>query len=112
MQPRPICKACRLKPASVNYIKNGVRHYRSKCGLCNAGNKPLSQPTIPKYFKKQLCERCGFKAEERAQLHVYFIDGNRKNYKQSNLKTVCANCHIKMIIRGTEWKQGDLIPDL
>jgi len=63
MEQRPLCKSCNLKPAAVNYVRDGVRHYRSRCGSCNAGNKPLYQPSNPRYKKKNVCERCGFKSK-------------------------------------------------
>lgn len=44
-------------------------------------------------FKKASCEKCGFVPEHSAQLDVDHIDGNSKNHDQSNLQTLCANCH-------------------
>ena len=111
MLKRPLCKACNLKPAAINYIKNKKHHFRSRCGSCNAGNKPLFQPNISQYKKKNICERCGFKSKLEKQLFTHFIDGDRKNTKKPNLKTVCSNCNIELNAKGLDWKQGDLIPD-
>ena len=44
-------------------------------------------------FKKGFCEECGFIPKHRCQLDVDHIDGNNKNNEESNLQTLCANCH-------------------
>jgi len=44
-------------------------------------------------FKKNSCEECGFVPLHSCQLDVDHIDGDRKNNKPENLKTLCANCH-------------------
>ena len=44
-------------------------------------------------FKKDHCEYCGFKPIWMGQLDVDHIDGNHDNNQESNLQTLCANCH-------------------
>jgi len=99
---RPICLECRLKPAAVNYIKEGVRHYRTKCDTC-ISEKPGVRANAPQwrlagYKKKPHCEQCGFHAVDTRQLTVWYVDGNLKNNKWINLKTICSNCAIEMSI--------------
>jgi len=38
------------------------------------------------------CEFCGFKPLDKCQVDIVFKDGNKNNKKESNLKTLCANC--------------------
>jgi hypothetical protein len=42
--------------------------------------------------KKTTCEKCEFVPEDKCQLDVVFIDGNKKNKSKKNLLTLCANC--------------------
>lgn len=44
-------------------------------------------------FKKSYCEECGFVAAHRCQLDVDHVDGDKSNNAESNLRTLCANCH-------------------
>ncbi len=46
-----------------------------------------------KKFKKDHCEKCGFVAEHSCQLDIDHIDGDKANGDESNLQTLCANCH-------------------
>ena len=43
--------------------------------------------------KKDHCEYCGFKPIWIGQLDVDHVDGNHDNNDESNLQTLCANCH-------------------
>lgn len=115
MNHRPLCQSCSRNPAAINYIKDGVTHFRTRCGGCNRKNKGLS-PQKPSwmnggYKKKPHCEKCGFKAKYKEQLSVYYVDGNLKNNTLLNLRTVCANCQITVTKEGLGWSQGDLCPD-
>lgn len=44
-------------------------------------------------FKKTICYDCG--ETKNYLLICHHIDGNRLNNNESNIETVCANCHIK-----------------
>ncbi len=44
-------------------------------------------------YRKDYCEQCDFKPVHISQLDVDHIDGDRFNNDQSNLQTLCANCH-------------------
>tara|TARA_R110000796_G_scaffold46462_14_gene112264 strand:- start:15657 stop:15914 length:258 start_codon:yes stop_codon:yes gene_type:complete len=64
------------------------------------------------YKKKDRCERCGFKAKTHKQLFVFYVDGDKRNNNNTNLKTICANCAIEIENKGGGWLPADLIPDL
>ena len=112
---RPICPACQQRVRAVNYYKEGVPHYRSRCEVCIKKNKKI-KPPVPRwqaagYKKKPTCDRCGFRARYSAQLLVYHVDGNLNNCRHGNLKTVCANCQRILQDEGVRWTRGDLTPD-
>jgi len=49
MKQRPICTQCMKKPAAINYYKNSVPFYRSRCDSCVRKNKKIKSPTrIPR----------------------------------------------------------------
>ena len=54
---------------------------------------------------------CGFKAQNKSQLDVLFVDGDLRNTTANNLKTVCANCQRLGSIRRLGWRVGDLVAD-
>ncbi len=110
---RPLC-SCGLRPAAVNYRKNGRIYYRSKCESCLRYNGVVKG--IPRWYQegyrmKSICDKCGFKSKHREQFNVFHIDGNLNNTRISNLKTVCANCQRLLHKEGVQWRQGDLSPD-
>jgi hypothetical protein len=113
---RPICQACNQRPCAVNYIKEDVTHYRSRCETCQRKDRGI-KPREPRWkiagFKKKLsCDRCGFKARYSAQILVYHIDGDLNNTAAKNLKCVCKNCVEEVIRSDLPWKKGDLEPDI
>jgi hypothetical protein len=112
---RPICQACGTRLAAVNYIKNDIVHYRTKCYTCIRRKRGIKPPQ-PKwqsagYKKKLKCDICGFRAKYSAQLMVYHIDGDLKNVSISNLRTVCLNCTTVIQKEDSVWKSGDLQAD-
>jgi len=110
---RPLCK-CGLKPAAVNYRKNGRTYYRTRCERCNyQGQDAAGVPAWQRkgYKKKNHCEKCGFASSHSEQFDVYHIDGDLRNCRFRNLKTVCANCQRILQKTGVKWRQGDLTPD-
>ena len=112
---RPICQSCHQRPCAVNYIKEDVAHYRSRCENCTRKGRGL-KPREPRwksagYKKKPACDKCGFKARYSAQLLVYHVDGNLHNSEVKNLKTLCLNCTEEIKRSDLPWKKGDLEPD-
>ena len=112
---RPICKQCNQNFCAVNYIKNGQRHYRSLCDEC--GSKKVKAKPKQKvweksgYKKKAICDNCGFKSLYTSQMTVFHIDGNLKNGKHSNLRSICLNCVEVIKRKEVTWKRGDLTVD-
>ena len=112
---RPVCPACNQRFCAVNYHKDGVAHYRSRCDHCTKRNRKIKLPEprwkTAGYKKKTTCDRCGFRSKYAAQLLVYHIDGNLNNSGLRNLKTICLNCTIEVKRMDLPWKPGDLEPD-
>jgi hypothetical protein len=113
---RPICQSCKQRPCAVNYYRDEVAHYRTRCGYCIAKKRAVKVPEprwkTAGYKKKPACDRCGFRSRYASQLLVYHVDGNQHNTGLRNLKTICLNCveEIKRLDR--PWTPGDLEPDL
>ena len=113
---RPICKQCKSKPRAYAYRRNDKIYWRSLCDTCNrkrTGKRAGGITALQRsgYKQKKKCEMCGFKAQEKIQLDVFFVDGNLRNTASSNLKTVCANCQRLQGIRRLGWRVGDLVAD-
>jgi hypothetical protein len=113
---RPICLACNQRFCAVNYYRDSVAHYRSRCEHCVKRNRKVKPPvarwTNSGYKKKPTCDRCGFRSKYAAQLLVYHVDGNLNNSSLRNLKTICQNCVVEVTKSNLPWKPGDLAPDL
>ena len=112
---RPLCQSCGKMPASINYKRGDVTHFRTRCNGCIRKGRKL-KPQQPSwmslgYKKKPHCEKCGFKAKYKEQLFVYYVDGNLNNASHANLRTICANCQYEVAREGLGWRQGDLVPD-
>ena len=110
---RPLC-ACGMRPAAVNYKKNGKTFYRSLCNVCL---KHGEHAGVPKWFRsgyrlKNSCDKCGFKSSHKEVFAPFHVDGDLNNCRPANLKTVCANCARVLHNEGVRWRQGDLVPDL
>jgi len=112
---RPTCPACNQRPCAINYYKDTVPHYRSRCESCTRKNRGI-RPREPRwksagYKKKTTCDRCGFRARYSAQIMIYHIDGNLNNVEPKNLRCVCRNCEIDVAKGDLVWCPGDLEPD-
>ena len=114
MLKRDLCPICRRAPVAVNYVKEGITHYRNSCSGCaRKGRKFKETPSWAKsgYVKKPQCERCGFNFKLAEQSNVFYVDGNLKNNNWLNLKTVCLNCQQEVYKSRLPWKAAPLVPD-
>ena len=115
MLKRDLCPICRANPVSVNYIRDGVRHYRNSCASCiRSSRKRKPEPpgwAKSGYKKKPHCEKCGFKFTLPEQSNVFYVDGNLKNNNDFNLKTICLNCTQEVYKNRIPWKPGPIVPD-
>jgi hypothetical protein len=113
---RPVCPVCQQRPCAVNYCRDDVTHYRSRCENCIRKNKglPKREPgwQAAGYKKKIVCDRCGFRARYSAQMLVYHMDGRLTNTEVRNLKSVCKNCEVELAKSELPWRQGGLEPDV
>jgi hypothetical protein len=112
---RPICPACKQNSVAINYVREGVTHYRSRCSACVRRGR-RARPQEPRwktsgYRKKLRCDRCGFTAKYGAQIMVYHVDGDLTNTESRNLKSVCQNCAVEIARSDLPWRPGDLEPD-
>jgi hypothetical protein len=113
---RPLCPACSQRLCAVNYHRDGIPHYRTRCEHCIKKQRRIKPPVArwqsSGYKKKTTCDRCGFKSKYSAQTSVYHVDGNLHNTSVNNLKTVCLNCTVEITKSDLPWRPGDLVPDL
>lgn len=114
MKTRSLCPVCNSKPVAVNYTRNDITYYRSKCDSCARKNvkvraKPMAWVKSG-YKKKPHCEKCGFVAKLSDQLQVFHVDGSLKNTNWANLKTICANCAIEVYKSALPWKPSQPEP--
>ena len=112
---RPICKECNKNFRAVNYIKEGVTHYRSICDDCGKKKSKVKskQSSWEKagYKKKPVCDICGFRSIYPSQLTVFHIDGDLRNANFTNLRSICLNCVEVVKRKEVTWKRGDLQVD-
>ena len=112
---RPLCQACNLNLAAINYHSNDKTRYRKLCDSClRKGKKIKRVPTWYKagYRKKAICDRCNFRARHiEHQMTVFHLDGNLRNNNEFNLKTVCLNCRVELQQSDSAWRESPIIPD-
>jgi hypothetical protein len=112
---RPNCTACNQRLCAINYTRDGITHYRSRCDACIKKGRRIRAPeprwASTGYKKKPTCDRCGFRAKYSMQLMVYHVDSNLNNSSLRNLKTVCQNCAVEIKKLDLTWRPGDLEPD-
>jgi hypothetical protein len=112
---RPTCQSCHQRPCAINYHRDGITHYRSRCETCLRKNRGLKvrKPrwSASGYQKKMTCDHCGFRARYAAQMLVYHLDGRLDNVAVKNLKTICKNCEVAVSRQDLPWRRGDLEPD-
>ena len=111
---RPICTTCIQRHAAVNYIRKGKRYYRTECESCLRLKKGKAKPkpnwSLSGYKKKLKCDMCGFTARWAKQIIVFYADGDLRNTKQNNLKSICLNCSVVIEKQDMPWTK-DISPD-
>jgi hypothetical protein len=80
---RGLCH-CGKKVRGRGRSTTGEQIYDTRCWSCRCEYRR---------YKKDHCEMCGFIPVVAAQLDVDHVDGDRTNNNESNLQTLCANCH-------------------
>ena len=55
-------------------------------------------------YKGDRCEICEFVAINECQLDVHHRDGNHDNNAETNLQTLCANCHRLVSLMQEQFK--------
>jgi hypothetical protein len=112
---RPICQSCNQRPSAINYTRDDVIHYRSRCETCvrkKRGVKSRKPRWETAGFKKKMtCDKCGFKARYSSQILVYHVDGHLTNVGVKNLKCICRNCVEEINKSVLPWLPGDLQVD-
>ena len=112
---RPTCLACSQRFCAVNYHRDGIAHYRSRCDHCIKRGRRQKPPEArwvkSGYKKKPTCDLCGFKSIFPTQTTVFHIDGKLENTDFTNLRTICLNCVEVVKRKEVTWKRGDLEVD-
>ena len=89
--PRPVCKHCEFALAKPNgKSKHGFQKWHKYCEDC--AKALYSEKHKHLADKKSQCEECGFIPVDRCQLDLIYLDGDKNNKSNDNLKTMCANC--------------------
>jgi hypothetical protein len=112
---RPICSVCQQRFRAINYYRDGIAHYRTRCEYCIKKSRQLKPPKprwqLRGFKKRNTCDLCGFRSRYTSQIVVYHIDGDLNNSELTNLRCACRNCVEVLIRSDTSWRRGDLEPD-
>lgn len=89
---RPLCQHCNIVPAKFNGVsKLGFKKYHKYCVDCS--KMLYSESYKHLQYRNKKCDDCGFKPIDNCQLDLVYKDGNSKNKRSNNVKTLCANCN-------------------
>lgn len=70
--------------------KHGFQKWHKYCSTC--AKAAYNEKFGFLLYKEDVCGSCGFVPEDKCQLDIVYVDGNKKNKEKSNIKTICANC--------------------
>lgn len=94
----PVCgKLMERKRYSGGTLEDRTRFLsRKTCSAaCGATRAVVTKDALhwrARRHRKEACEECGTTTD----LHVHHVDRNPENNDPSNLKTLCASCHLKL----------------
>lgn len=80
-------------------IQSGKRKWKNVCSCCYDAKRKTP-------WKKQRgkeCEFCGFTPVHPCQLDVDHKNGDKKDNREINLQTLCANCHRLKTFLNKDW---------
>lgn len=102
--PEKYCKRCGTRLFRKRYGGTledmAVFRRRAYCSLRCANSRGVrgqsfsAQHTISRKQRKPSCESCGTVPEDSRQLHVHHINGDWKDHRPENLRTLCIRCHL------------------
>lgn len=99
-EPAHVRGPCVIKGCINLQVSNGKGIYKP---VCNHHHRLHSKPSKYSYlqFRKDVCERCNFVPEHPGQLECDHINGDHTDNRESNIQTLCLNCHrLKSILAG------------
>lgn len=77
--------------------------------------KQIKMRLIAEGYMKEECHNCGYNKkrplDQKVPLIVYYVDGNKRNWKLENLQFLCYNCYYIHIGDVFEKKQLDAMED-
>jgi predicted RNA-binding Zn-ribbon protein involved in translation (DUF1610 family) len=89
---RKLCSNCNLQLVKPNgKSKHGFTKWHKYCSSC--AKSIYDDKFSHRKNKKLVCDSCGFKAVDKCQLDLIYLDENSKNKNSENTKTICANCN-------------------
>jgi cytochrome c553 len=95
---RPSCKICG-RPAMSGGLQNGKPKWKTVCACCHDAKHKAPW----KMQRGEVCEFCGFIPVNPCQLDVDHKNGDKEDNSETNLQTLCANCHRLKTLLNKDW---------
>jgi len=87
---------CGRKAMPKGWNKDGSKRWTTWCWVCREQARAQ---------KGHWCVKCGFAPNNRAELDIDHIDGDRSNNAPENVQTLCRPCHIEKTKASQDWKK-------
>lgn len=102
------CEICGLPLVRKRYNgrleDRGVFLRRGRCNQACANSRAVVDDDSYRWrarrSRKDACETCG----STVRLHVHHVDGQPSNNSASNLRTLCASCHMRLHWADPVWR--------